>query len=144
MNDEYELERIRRKKLQELIKSMSGNTSADASGQQSAGWPDKTIKVSDANFHETIKKYPFAVIDCWAAWCGPCKMMAPVLDGMAKDYKGKILFGKLNVDENRQTSMEYGIMSIPTMLVFKNGEKVDQIVGAMPRNVLEPQITKHL
>ena len=85
---------------------------------------------------ETIKKFPTIVIDCWAPWCGPCRMIGPVIEELAKEMKGKIVFGKLNVDENPQTSMKYRIMSIPTLLVFKNGALVDQLVGAMPKEML--------
>ncbi|MGB9717559.1 MAG: thioredoxin [Thermoproteota archaeon] len=84
------------------------------------------------------------VVDCWAPWCGPCHMIAPIIEGLARDYSGKILFGKLNVDENPEASAQYEIVSIPTLLVFKNGKLVDRIVGAMPRRMLEPRITRYL
>ena len=79
-----------------------------------------------------------------APWCAPCHMVAPIIEGMARDYAGRILFGKLNVDENRGVAMHHQIMSIPTLLVFKNGKLVDRIIGAMPRKMLEPKITCHL
>ncbi|MCK4439217.1 thioredoxin, partial [Candidatus Bathyarchaeota archaeon] len=85
-----------------------------------------------------------AVIDCWAPWCGPCRFLSPVIEELARDYRGKIAFGKLNVDENNKTAAQYGIMSIPALLIFRDGKIVDQIVGAMPRNMLEPKITIHL
>lgn len=91
-----------------------------------------------------MKKYPNILIDCWASWCAPCQIIAPVLEDLAKDYAGKIVIGKLNVDENRDTAMKYKIMSIPTMLIFKNGELIDQQIGAMPREELEPIIRKYL
>jgi thioredoxin 1 len=93
---------------------------------------------------EVVRKNPLVVVDCWAPWCGPCYMVAPVVEELARDHAGKILFGKLNVDENRRTAMQYQIMSIPTMLVFKNGKLVDRIIGAMPRQMLEPKITRYL
>ena len=99
-------------------------------------WPDTPIHFIDADIDENIQKFPTVVIDCWAPWCGPCRMIGPIIEELAKDMQGKIVFGKLNVDENPQTSMKYGIMSIPTMLVFKNGKLVDRVVGAMPKEML--------
>ncbi len=105
---------------------------------------DKPVDLSDATFTEVVQKNSLVVVDCWAPWCGPCYMVAPVVEDLARDYAGKILFGKLNVDENRRTAMQHQIMSIPTMLVFKSGKLVDRIIGAMPRQMLEPKITHHL
>ena len=105
---------------------------------------NKPIEVSDATFKEMIQNHPLVVVDCWAPWCSPCYMVAPVIEEMARDYAGRILFGKLNVDENREVATQYQIMSIPTLLVFKNGKLADRIVGAMPRQMLEPKITRYL
>ena len=102
------------------------------------------LELTDSNFSEMVKKYPLLVVDCWAPWCAPCRMVAPVIEELARDYQGKITFGKLNVDTNQLTAMKYRIMSIPTLLIFKNGELVDQKIGAMPRRMLEPEITKYL
>jgi thioredoxin 1 len=102
------------------------------------------IIVTDNTLSQIIKEYPLVVIDCWAEWCGPCHMIAPVVEELARDYSGKIVFGKLNTEENRMSANKYNIMSIPTLLVFRNGKLVDQVVGAMPRQELEPEITKHL
>ena len=107
-------------------------------------WPDTPIQLLDADIDETMKKYPTIVIDCWAPWCGPCRMIGPVIEELAKEMKGKIVFGKLNVDENPQTSMKYKIMSIPTLLVFKNGALVDRFVGAMPKEMLIQKLKPHL
>jgi len=107
-------------------------------------WPDTPIHLLDADITEVMKKYPTLVIDCWAPWCGPCRMIGPIIEELATEMKGKIVFGKLNVDENPQTSMKYKIMSIPTMLVFKNGVLVDQFVGAMPKNMLLQKLKPHL
>ena len=79
-------------------------------------------------------------MDCWAPWCGPCKMVAPVLDQLAYEYKGRIKITKLNVDENPLTASKYGIQSIPTMLFFKGGNQVDTLVGALPKHEIERQI----
>ena len=105
-------------------------------------YPEGALEVLDADFEEVIKRYPMVIIDCWAPWCGPCKMIGPIVDELAVEHKGKIVYGKLNTDANQQTAMKYGIMSIPTLMVFKNGELADQIVGAMPKPILEKEILK--
>jgi len=102
------------------------------------------IRITDADIDENIGKYQTVAIDCWAPWCGPCRMVEPVVADLAKEMQGKIVFGKLNVDENRATSAKYGIMSIPTLLVFKNGELVDRIIGAMPKEMLKAKLNPHL
>ncbi|MBS7639185.1 thioredoxin [Candidatus Bathyarchaeota archaeon] len=102
------------------------------------------IEVTDSNFHEVVRSSRLVVIDCWAQWCAPCRMMAPIIDELAKEYAGKILFGKLNVDENPEVPGQYQIMSIPTFLVFKDGVLVDRIVGAMPKKILEQRITRYI
>jgi len=107
-------------------------------------WPKEPIAVTDDKFEDTIQKYPLVVVDCWASWCAPCNMIAPIVEDLAREYQGKIVFGKLNTDENRETTRKFNIMSIPTLLIFKIGKLVDQSVGALPREILEPEITKHL
>ncbi len=106
--------------------------------------PDHPVVLTDDNFEGAIKKYPLLIVDCWAEWCQPCKMIAPIVEEMAKDYQGKITFGKLDTDNNPITANKYRIRSIPVLLIFKNGELVNQIVGAMPRTRLEPQIVRYL
>ncbi len=105
--------------------------------------PDKALDVTDADVSQAIEKYPFLVVDCWAPWCGPCRMLGPVVEKLAESQKGEIVFAKLNVDENQETAAQYGIRSIPNLLVFKNGEKVGDIVGAMPEKQLLEQINKY-
>jgi len=123
-----ELEQIREKKLRELI------------GQMSTPNIDKPIVVSDRNFDQTVKNYPLIVVDCWAAWCAPCRAIAPVVEELAKEYSGKVVFGKLNVDDNPETAEKFSIRAIPTLLVMKNGSEVDRIVGVLPKNQLEARI----
>lgn len=132
-----ELERIKRRKQQEMMK-------AGKPQEPKEDWPDKPVELTDESFKETTRRYPLVVVDCWAAWCAPCRIIAPVVEELARDYKGKIVFGKLDVDSNQTTAMQHGIMSIPTLLIFKNGQLVDRVVGAMPRRGLEPRITRHL
>jgi len=82
---------------------------------------NKPVEMTDATFKEMIQNHPLVVVDCWAPWCGPCRMVAPIIEELSRDYVGRILFGKLDVDENREVSIQYDIMSIPTLLLFKNG-----------------------
>ena len=102
------------------------------------------IEVTDATFDKVVEDESVLVVDCWAPWCGPCRMVAPVIEELAKDFAGKVTFAKLNVDQNQGISMRYRIQSIPTMLFFKNGKMVDQKLGAMPKAMLQPIVEKHL
>ncbi len=102
--------------------------------------PEGTITLTDQNISEAVSKYPFIVVDCWAEWCGPCKMLGPILENLALKNKGLIVFGKLDVDKNPDTARKYGIRSIPNLLVFKNGQKVGDIVGALPEAKLLERI----
>ena len=105
----------------------------------------KPIEVTDANFEaEVVKSTTPVVVDFWAVWCGPCRMIAPVVEELATEYAGKVQFAKLNVDENPNVSMKYGIRSIPTLLVFKNGKPVDQIVGAVPKRTIQAKVEAQL
>ena len=131
-----ELEKIKRAKLEEIMQRVVEKPEKPAL--------NKPVEVTDGTFKETIQNHSLVVVDCWAPWCAPCHIVAPIIEEMARDYAGKILFGKLNVDENRKVAMQHQIMGIPTLLVFKNGQLVDRIVGAMPRQMLEPKITHYL
>ncbi len=102
------------------------------------------FRITDADFDKIIKKYNLVVVDCWAPWCGPCRMVEPVIEELAKEMQGKIVFAKLNVDENPGTSIKHQIMSIPTLLVFKNEELVDRIVGAMPKDMLATKLIPYI
>jgi len=136
-NEDEELERIKQTKLQEMMGRV-------AREKQEKTALSKPVEVTDVTFKRVIQSHPLVVVDCWAPWCGPCHMVAPLIEEMARDYAGRILFGKLNVDENPETAIQYQIMGIPTLLVFKDGKLVDRIVGAMPKQTLEPKITSYL
>lgn len=100
----------------------------------------KTIELNDSNFDQTINSDKPVLVDFWAEWCGPCKMIGPVVEELAHDYEGKAVVAKLNVDENPQTAAKFGIRSIPTLLVFKGGEIVDKQIGAVPKSVLAQKL----
>src|SRR5258706_4640876 len=100
----------------------------------------KTMELTDANFDEIIKGDKPVLVDFWAEWCGPCKMIGPVVEELAGDYEGKAVVAKLNVDENPQVTARFGVRSIPTLLGFKNGQIVVNQVGALPKSVLAGQL----
>jgi thioredoxin 1 len=100
----------------------------------------KTLELTDATFDETLKSDKPVLVDFWAEWCGPCKMIGPVVEELAGDYDGKAIVAKLNVDENPQVTARFGVRSIPTLLVFKNGQIVDKQVGAVPKSVLASKL----
>jgi len=103
-----------------------------------------TITITDSNIDDIIKKNKIVFVDCWAPWCSPCHIYEPIFNKMAEKYKDKIVFGRLNVDENPKTADRYGVMNIPTTLIFVNGNVVDQIVGAIDEGSLEEYIKKYL
>ena len=103
-----------------------------------------TIEITDANFNEILNTDKPVLVDFWAEWCGPCKMIGPVVTELANEYDGKAIIGKVNVDENPATAAQFGIRSIPTLLVFKGGEIVDKQIGAVPKAVLAGKIDAQL
>jgi thioredoxin 1 len=100
------------------------------------------IKITDSDFDQATADYPRLVIDCWASWCGPCRTIAPIIDDLAKAYSGKVIFGKVNVDDNPRVAQKFGIMSIPTLLFIKEGELIENLVGVVPRKTIEDNIQK--
>ena len=129
-----ELDEIRKRKIESYKKYIKGEK------EMEKNLLNTPLVIKDADFDETIKKYNILVVDCWAPWCGPCMMMTPIINDLAKEMQGKIVFGKLNVDENPSISMKYQIMSIPTMLIFKNGNLIDKVIGAMPKDQLKQKL----
>ncbi len=105
----------------------------------------KPVVITDSNFEdEVLKSDKPVLVDFWAEWCGPCKLVAPVLEEIAKDYNGKVKIAKLDVDHYQATAARYGIRSIPTLMVFKNGEVVDQVIGAVPKPMITQKLDKFL
>jgi thioredoxin 1 len=103
------------------------------------------VQVSDQNFRAEVLDSPTPVlVDFWAIWCGPCKMIAPIVEEIAKEYDGKLKVAKMDVDANPKTAMDYGIRSIPTLLIFKGGTVVEQIIGAVPKRHLLDKLSTHL
>ena len=135
--DDPELEAIRARKLQELM-----NTASAPPATPSPQANGKPVLLTDATFDGEIRKPGVILVDFWAAWCGPCLRVAPTLEAIAKDQAGKMRLGKLNVDENPRTAQRFQVMSIPTMLLFKDGKLVDGMVGAMPRTQIEALLKK--
>lgn len=106
---------------------------------------DHPVEVTDQTFQREVLSFSGSVVlDCWAPWCGPCKMVAPILDQLAKEYAGRIKFAKLNTDENQQTAGQFSIQSIPTLLFFKGGKLVNRQVGALPKGEIERQLSSIL
>jgi len=133
-----ELEELRKKKFDQLKnKYMKGEKNMEEN------MPNTPLELTDGNMDEKVKKYETVVVDCWAPWCGPCRMVGPIIEELAKEMQGQIVFGKLNVDENQQTSMKYQIMAIPTLLVFKNGNLTDKLVGAHPKEELKKKLESY-
>jgi len=130
-----EIEEIRQRKMAEMMKGSKSDSNT---------WPGEPVELVDGTFDEFVAKYPKVVVDCWAPWCGPCRMLSPTIDAMARDMKGKVAFGKVNTDDNYQISSKFRVMSIPTLLFFKDGQLVDKMVGAAPRTVVEQYLKKAL
>ena len=106
--------------------------------------PELPLEITEADYPEIARRYNFLVIDCWAPWCGPCKQITPIVEQLHQEYKGTMTFGFLNTDENQELAMEFGIMGIPTVLVVRDGDHVDSLVGVMPKADMERRLKEHL
>jgi len=144
MAEVKELEKIKLKKLREMFEQSGLKEKKKSIQDEKQSVSNKPVEVTDTTLVEVVEKNPLVVVDCWAPWCGPCHVVAPIIEELAREYAGKVLFGKFNVDENPLAATQYQIMGIPTLLVFKNSKLVDKIVGAMPKEILEPRIRQYL
>ncbi len=102
------------------------------------------IHITDADFDRVIMENPYVIVDFWADWCAPCKAIEPTIEELARKYAGRVVFAKVNSDENQRKFQDYGVMGIPTLLFFKSGRLVDQVIGAMPRGPFEKRVLAHM
>ena len=102
------------------------------------------LNLDDSNFTQTISKFPLLLVDFWAPWCGPCRMMSPIIDQVGKEYIGKLVVGKVNVDENPSVSSQFGISSIPTLILFKRGQAVSNIIGSVSKGRIDEMVRMHI
>ncbi len=138
MTFDEEVERINAKKFEEMLRQ---NARPAVRKEVSASSP---VDLSDANFDEVVKGHPLVLVDFWAPWCGPCRVVSPVLEELASEMAGEATFAKVNVDENPTISQQFGIQGIPTIMVFKDGEPVDGLVGAAPKQMIEARIRPYV
>lgn len=136
MNEDSELEAIKQKKLAELQKAASAR--ATMSGLT------EPVVLTDSNFASEVTKYPIMLVDFWAPWCGPCRIVGPIVEQLAREYSGRVAFGKLNVDDNQMIASSLSIQSIPTMMILKSGKVVDVLIGALPKAQIEMKLKQHL
>jgi thioredoxin 1 len=136
MNSDDELEAIKHKKLAELQK--------EAATKAMMSSITEPLVLTDSNFASEVAKYPIMLVDFWAPWCGPCRMVSPIVEQLSREYSGRVAFGKVNVDENQRTAASFGIQSIPTLMIFKGSKAVDVIIGAMPKAQIEMKLKQQL
>ena len=136
MSSDDELEAIKHKKLAELQK--------EAATKAMMSSITEPIVLTDSNFASEVTKYPIMLVDFWAPWCGPCRMVSPIIEQLSREYSGRVAFGKVNVDENQRIAASFGIQSIPTLMIFKGGKAVDLLIGAIPKAQIEMKLKQQL
>lgn len=135
-DEDEEIRAIKQRKLMELRNSTMMKSDMNSK--------IRPIVLTDMNFRDEVSKYPLMLIDFWAPWCGPCRMISPIIEELAGKYSGKVVFGKLNIDENQIVAQYFGIQSIPTMIILKNAKVVDVIIGVLPKAQIESRLKQHL
>ncbi len=136
-----ELERIRMKKLKELMSKFSKNSrSAESETQKTA----RVVELDFTNFDSFVSSNQNVVVDFWAEWCGPCRMLSPVIKELAAEYAGRVEFAKVNVDENEVLAARFGISAIPALIFFRSGNPVDMLVGALPKAEIKAWIERNM
>jgi thioredoxin 1 len=136
-----ELERIMQRKMNEFSLRTKRNDHIEGNQLAATTTP---ITLTDQNFNEMVGKHPLLIVDFWAPWCGPCRMVSPVIAELSQELAGKAVFGKLNVDENPMIASTFGIQSIPTIAIFKNGKAVDGIIGAASKSHIMSKLSTHV
>ena len=135
MYQENELEQIRLRKIQGML---------EAAKKGQAPVAKQPIILTDSNFSGAVSANELLVVDFWAPWCGPCRMVGPIIEALSAEYTGKAAFGKMNVDENQVVPSSFGIMSIPTIIIFNHGKEVERLVGAYSKAHIEAMIKRYL
>ena len=133
MYEDKEIDRIKKAKIIEMLERAQAQKTLN-----------KPITLTDNNFHSEVAKHKLIVVDFWAPWCAPCRMVGPIVEELAAEYAGKVTFGKVNVDENVVVPGKFGIRGIPTLMVFKDGEAVDTLVGACSKSHIESRFRPYL
>jgi thioredoxin 1 len=139
-NWDEDLAKIMEEKMKWYKEQIDNNFSSNNNYNKDINGP---ITLTDYNFDETIRRHSLLVVDFWAPWCGPCKLVSPIIDQLAIEFREQAVFGKLNVDENPTVANLYGIQSIPTLIIFKNGEAIDGLMGAVPKQQLIDTISRY-
>ncbi len=131
---EMDLEQIRQRKIQAMLDQAVKNKRVNT----------QPITIDDASFQGIVQSHELLVVDFWAPWCSPCRAVSPLIEQLAAEYAGQVTFGKMNVDENQMVPSSFGIMSIPTIVVFYRGQAVERIIGAYPKTHIEEILKRHL
>lgn len=136
-----QLDDILANKIQELSHDAFNNKSSSENHRATIAAP---LILNDSNFTQAVQKYPLLVVDFWAPWCGPCRILSPTIEQLAKEFDGKVIFGKLNVDENPRVASAFGIQSIPTVAIFKNSQMVDGFVGVASKSQIQSKVSQYM
>ena len=131
MKDEAdEREEIKRRMLEGMAKKQS--------------YPSEPLRMDERSFEQTLSDYPVVVVDCYADWCAPCRMMSPMIEELSREFQGKIVFGKVNIDESREIAVQFGVQSIPTLLIFKENKLVDRVIGVVQKDRLAEHLLQYV